>query len=150
MHVFCDDYITSRSTLKMFVEQYEIAISNKVQKKLHADCESKRKVIKYLSPFPREEQFQKVCINRIFDIVQNEIKKMWSCNVQLIYVDSRFGIERYEVFQSGTLDNSFHMNFTFTVEYRPTGSYLSCNCQKFECKGLLCVHIMKVLHRNDI
>ncbi|XP_073133343.1 protein FAR-RED IMPAIRED RESPONSE 1-like [Henckelia pumila] len=43
MHAYYDGYVHSMSTLKQFVEQYEITTSNKIRKEFRADFESKSK-----------------------------------------------------------------------------------------------------------
>ncbi|KAL8525019.1 hypothetical protein ACS0TY_014584 [Phlomoides rotata] len=60
MHVFFDDFVHSRSTLKQFVEQYDIPIGNKIQKEFQTDFQSKNKVIKCITHFAWEKQFQKM------------------------------------------------------------------------------------------
>ncbi|KAL8548964.1 hypothetical protein ACS0TY_008015 [Phlomoides rotata] len=45
------------------------------------------------------------------------------------------GIERYRVLERSILNDYFLKEFTYTVEWRPLGAYISCNCRKFEFKG---------------
>ncbi|KAH6771945.1 hypothetical protein C2S51_010349 [Perilla frutescens var. frutescens] len=148
MHSFFDNYIDSRSSLKQFVEQYEIAVCDKVYIEMRADYDSKTRVIKCFSIFKWEEQFQKTYTNNIFQLIQNEIKGMWVCditNVPIIGED----VEIFEVVDSGMM-SKYHKQYTFTVEYRPKGEYLDCDCKKFNLKGILCRHIFKVLVKKNI
>ncbi|KAL8508086.1 hypothetical protein ACS0TY_018585 [Phlomoides rotata] len=69
MHVYFDDFVHLKSTLKQFVEQYDVSIGNKIQKKFQADFPSKNK------------QFQKAYTNSIFSLVQDQIKHMLYCHV---------------------------------------------------------------------
>ncbi|KAL8521806.1 hypothetical protein ACS0TY_012099 [Phlomoides rotata] len=55
MHVYFDEFIHSRSTLKPFMEQYDIAIRNKIQKEFVADFQSKNKIITCITHFPWEK-----------------------------------------------------------------------------------------------
>ncbi|KAL8503315.1 hypothetical protein ACS0TY_022162 [Phlomoides rotata] len=48
------------------------------------------------------------------------------------------------------INNFYFREFTFTVEWRPVGAYINCNCRKFEFKGVLCCHILKVMCQKDI
>ncbi|KAL8483959.1 hypothetical protein ACS0TY_026593 [Phlomoides rotata] len=54
MHAYSDDFFHSRSTLKQFVEQYNIAIGNKIQKEFQASFQSKNNVIKCITRFAWE------------------------------------------------------------------------------------------------
>ncbi|KAG6403237.1 hypothetical protein SASPL_135454 [Salvia splendens] len=56
MHTFFDGYVNSRSTLKLFAEQYEIGIHNKLQKEMHADYKSKCLMLKPVTTFQWEKQ----------------------------------------------------------------------------------------------
>ncbi|KAL8456719.1 hypothetical protein ACS0TY_034822 [Phlomoides rotata] len=55
------------------MEQYEVAISKKIQKEFMVDYDSKMKVKKCKTNFPWERQFQKDYTNAIFGKVQEEI-----------------------------------------------------------------------------
>lgn len=148
MHAFFDGYVNSRSTLKTFVEQYEIAMTDKIRKEMLADYQSKFVTIRCQSEFRWEEQFAKAYTNNVFELLQKEIKKMWNCNVQEVSfggVNEENGVERFEV-----LENQFPKNYSFTVEYQSGGEYISCNCRKMEFKGILYVHILKVLVYKNI
>ncbi|XP_052209300.1 protein FAR-RED IMPAIRED RESPONSE 1-like [Diospyros lotus] len=81
MHAFFDGYVHSMSTFKQFVEQYEIAMSTKIQKEFLADYDSKYKVIKCISEFDWEIQFQQAYTNSMFKLVQNEIRRLLYCHV---------------------------------------------------------------------
>ncbi|KAL8534904.1 hypothetical protein ACS0TY_010806 [Phlomoides rotata] len=60
------------------------------------------------------------------------------------------GIEQFKVLERSIVNKFYLREFTYTVEYRPNGSHISCYCKKFEFKGILCCHIMKVMAQKDI
>ncbi|KAL8511588.1 hypothetical protein ACS0TY_018121 [Phlomoides rotata] len=60
------------------------------------------------------------------------------------------GIEQFKVLERSIMNNFYLGEFTYTVEYKPNGSYISCDCKKFKFKGILCCHIMKVMALKDI
>ncbi|XP_058006625.1 protein FAR-RED IMPAIRED RESPONSE 1-like [Hevea brasiliensis] len=74
MHGYFDGYVNSMSTLKQFVEQYEIAMCDKNEKEFYADFKSKNTVLNCIYVFEWEQQFQKAFTNSIFKLVQEEIK----------------------------------------------------------------------------
>ncbi|KAL8511904.1 hypothetical protein ACS0TY_018372 [Phlomoides rotata] len=81
MHAYFDEFVHSRSTLKYFMEQYDMAIGNKIQKEFIVDFQSKNKVVKCVSTFRWEKQFQWVYTNSIFKLVQEKINWMMYCQV---------------------------------------------------------------------
>ena len=156
--LFFDGYVHSMSTLKQFVEQYEIAMSTKIQKEFLADYDSKCKVIKCISEFDWEIQFQQAYTNSIFKLVQNEIRRLLYCHVippteeeaRAATTTEEVGIEKHKIMERCILNNWYHKEFIYTVEYRENGDYLSCNCKKFEFKGIPCCHIFKLMSFKDM
>ncbi|XP_050232898.1 protein FAR-RED IMPAIRED RESPONSE 1-like [Mercurialis annua] len=63
------------STLKQFVEQYEVAITDKLHKELLVDFESKNKIVKCISDFSFES-WNGMEKDKIFKTVQNFLKKL--------------------------------------------------------------------------
>ncbi|KAF2316941.1 hypothetical protein GH714_007249 [Hevea brasiliensis] len=156
MHAHCDGYVNSMSTLKQFVEQYEIAMCDKIEKEFYADFKSKNTVVNCISVFKWEEQFQKAFTNSIFQLVQEEIKRMWYCHViqptdeGRHEADNEPGIKRHKIMEKSIINNWYRREFVYDVEYRENGQYFSCNCKKFESKGILCCHIMRLMSLKDI
>ncbi|KAF2283949.1 hypothetical protein GH714_017528 [Hevea brasiliensis] len=111
MHAYFDGYVNSMSTLKQFVEQYEIAMCDKNEKEFYADFKSKNTVVNCISVFEWEQQFQKAFTNSIFKLVQEEIKQMWYCHViqpteeGRREADNELGIERYKIMEKSIINN---------------------------------------------
>ncbi|KAG6407476.1 hypothetical protein SASPL_130467 [Salvia splendens] len=124
MHAFFDNYINSRSTLKIFVEQYEICIVDKIRKELQAEYSTKCRPITCVSEFKWESQFAKVYTNNIMELLQKQVKKIWNCNLILLESDSS-SMDRYDITETRTSSkypspNELH----FMVEHRPVGAIL--------------------------
>ncbi|KAL8456732.1 hypothetical protein ACS0TY_034833 [Phlomoides rotata] len=140
------------------MEQYDIAMGNKIQKEFQADFQSKNKVIKCVSEFPWERHFQAAYNNSIFTLVQEQVKHTMYCHVMPQTEDDRASqdlnpdvqIEKIKILERSIQHNTFLREFTYTVEWRPRGEYINYNCRKFEFKGILCCHIMKVLAQKNI
>ncbi|XP_042027102.1 protein FAR-RED IMPAIRED RESPONSE 1-like [Salvia splendens] len=150
MHAFFDGYIHSKSTLKGFVEQYEICIVDKIQKELQAEYLTKCKPITCASEFKWEAQFAKAYTNNIMKLFQTEVKTIWNCN--LIPLESDGSVfDSYDITETRTLSMyPSSMELHFIVQHRPAGGYFKCNCKKFESMGILCCHILKVLVFKNI
>ncbi|KAL8464292.1 hypothetical protein ACS0TY_033986 [Phlomoides rotata] len=71
------------------MEQYDIAMGNKIQKKFQADFQSKNKVIKCVLEFPWERHFQAAYNNSIFTLVQEQVKHTMYCHVMPQTEDDR-------------------------------------------------------------
>ncbi|KAL8511803.1 hypothetical protein ACS0TY_018296 [Phlomoides rotata] len=127
------------------MEQYDITIGNKIQKEFVADFHSKNKIITCITHFSWEKQFQKVYTNSIFGLVQDQIKRMYYCHVVPASSEdaskefSDLGIEHFRILERIILNDYYVKEFTYTVEWSPNGAYISCNCRKFEFKGILFV-----------
>ncbi|KAL8530644.1 hypothetical protein ACS0TY_007618 [Phlomoides rotata] len=140
------------------MEQYDIAMGNKIQKEFQADFQSKNKVIKCVLEFPWERQFQAAYTNSIFTLVQEQVKHTIYCHVMAQNEDDQASqdsnpdvhIEKIKVLERSIQHNTFLREFTYMVEWRPRGEYINYNFRKFEFKGILCCHIMKVLAQKNI
>lgn len=135
MHAFFDGYISRCSTLKTFVEQYEIAFSAKFQKERDANFQSKNTMLKLVSHYPWERQFRSVYTNQMFAKFQQEIRRLLYCNVVTQVSDPARGVETISVTDKSGDRELFPRNFAYTVEYKGEGEYFSCNCRMFESMG---------------
>jgi hypothetical protein len=72
MNVFFDGYLHSSTTLKVFVEQFEIALQNKVEKEILSDFECFKGKLECSSSSPMEKQFQEAYTHEIFKRVRIE------------------------------------------------------------------------------
>ncbi|XP_024634837.2 protein FAR-RED IMPAIRED RESPONSE 1-like [Medicago truncatula] len=76
MNSFFDGYVSSKTTLKQSVEQYDNALKDKIEKENIADFRSFNTVISCISHFGFEFQFQKAFTNAKFQEFQLEIASM--------------------------------------------------------------------------
>lgn len=77
---FFDGYVNSKTSLKQFVEQYDNALRDKIEKENKADFSSFNTTIVCISHFGFELQFQKSFINEKFKEFQVEVASMMYCN----------------------------------------------------------------------
>ncbi|KAK1588204.1 hypothetical protein Q3G72_020919 [Acer saccharum] len=73
MHALFDGYVNSKTSLKQFVEQYENALRDKVEKEKHADFNSLNTQIPCVTHYAIEKQFQAVYTNAKFREFQQEV-----------------------------------------------------------------------------
>ena len=72
MNAFFDGYLHSSTTLKVFVEQLENALRNKVENEILSNFECFQGKLEYSLSSPMEKQFQKVYTHEIFKRVRIE------------------------------------------------------------------------------
>jgi hypothetical protein len=70
MNAFFDGYLHSSTTLKVFVEQFEKAMRNKVEKEILSDFEYFKGKLECSSSSPMEKQFQEAYTHEIFKRVR--------------------------------------------------------------------------------
>ncbi|XP_016463815.1 protein FAR1-RELATED SEQUENCE 5-like [Nicotiana tabacum] len=75
MHAFFDGIITRQSTLKLFVQQYELAIRAKFEKELEAEYRSRCFKPKCLSEVASEEKLQACYTREVFEYFQVQFKE---------------------------------------------------------------------------
>ncbi|KAL8481208.1 hypothetical protein ACS0TY_027112 [Phlomoides rotata] len=138
MHAYFDEFVHSRSTLKMFMEQYDMAMGNKIQKEFITDFQSKNKL-------------SNVYTHSIFKLVQEQINRMMYCQViPSEEVSNETEVVVINVFERSIVNNYFWKECTYTVRWREIGEHISCKCRKFEFRGILCCHIMVVMAQKNI
>ena len=72
MNAFFDGYLHSSTTLKLFMEQFENAMLNKVENEILSDFECFKDKLECSSSSPLEKQFQEAYTHEIFKRVQIE------------------------------------------------------------------------------
>uniref|UniRef100_A0A2N9F4S1 Protein FAR1-RELATED SEQUENCE n=1 Tax=Fagus sylvatica TaxID=28930 RepID=A0A2N9F4S1_FAGSY len=81
MNAFFDGYVHSSTTLKVFVEQFEKAMRNKVEKEILSDFECFKGKLECSSSSPMEKQFQEAYTHEIFKRVRLEFAGRQGCIV---------------------------------------------------------------------
>ncbi|XP_022891821.1 protein FAR-RED IMPAIRED RESPONSE 1-like [Olea europaea var. sylvestris] len=147
MNVFFDGYVHSKTSLKQFVEQYERALRNKVEKEFQADFKSYSQMVPCATSFEMEKQFQLVYTISKFKEVQDEF-------VGKIYCDVASEVERldwvkYEVRES-TVYLKGRKKKTFLISFQRDTSEVMCSCHLFEFQGVICRHAITVFDRNEL
>ncbi|XP_022842001.1 protein FAR-RED IMPAIRED RESPONSE 1-like [Olea europaea var. sylvestris] len=147
MHAFFDGYIHSKTTLKQFVEQYEQALRNKVEKEFQADFKSFSQMEPCASRYEIEKQFQAVYTISKFKEVQEEFTGKMYCN--LVSVSEGLSGATYEV-REDVIHDEHSKKKSFFVSVERDKCEITCSCHNFEFRGIICRHMIVVLARNDV
>jgi len=147
MNAFFDGYVNSKTSLKLFVEQYERALRCKVEKEFQADFKSYSQMVPCATRYCMEKQFQEVYTISKFKEFQEELIGKVYCDIISIevgYVGTRYEVQEVIIF------NEITKKKKFTVMFEGEKCYIVCSCHLFEFRGILCRHALSVLIRNDV
>jgi hypothetical protein len=142
MNSFFDGYVNSKTSLKQFVEQYDNALRDKIEKENRADFGSFNTVIACLSHFGFESQFQKAFTNAKFIEFQVEVAAMIHCHCLFERSEGLNSI--YSVIESKKKFDKVK-DIMFNVSFNEKDFEIQCMCCLFQFKGILCRHILCVL-----
>ncbi|KAK3205427.1 hypothetical protein Dsin_019473 [Dipteronia sinensis] len=148
MHAFFYGYVNSKTSLKQFVEQYENALRDKVEKEKHADFNYLNTQIPCITHYAIKKQFQAIYTNAKFREFQQEVIGKLYCEVSPCpnnILSANFIVKEYVQVRE---DN--HRSVDFIVHLNEVGCEINCNCRLFESKGILCRHAIAVLIRQGI
>ncbi|XP_022857678.1 protein FAR-RED IMPAIRED RESPONSE 1-like [Olea europaea var. sylvestris] len=148
MNAFFDGYVHSKTSLKQFVEQYERALRNKVEKEFQADFKSYSQMVPCVTNYDIEKQYQKVYTITKFREVQTEFIGKVYCDIISVLKGCPNTI--YEVREDVLLYAEHRMKKIFSVSFTRDTCDIACSCHLFEFRGILCRHAIAVLIRNDV
>ncbi|GJN11355.1 hypothetical protein PR202_ga29539 [Eleusine coracana subsp. coracana] len=136
---YFDGWLTSATSLKMFVEQYEEVVKSKLEKETYEDIRSSQMRSPMIRGLPVEEQAAKLYTTEIFQKFLNEIGHSFHCDYAEL--DRNDSVVTYIV--------SEHVNGTNKVDYKAAYDNVEddvwCLCRLFQSKGILCRHALGVL-----
>ncbi|XP_022888998.1 protein FAR1-RELATED SEQUENCE 2-like [Olea europaea var. sylvestris] len=147
MNAFFDGYVHAKTSLKQFVEQYERALRNKVEKEFQADFKSFSQMVPCATTYEMEKQFQSVYTISKFREVQAEFTGKVYCDL-ISASQGHFGMT-YEVREDVVCGNR-RTKKTFRVVLQKDTCDITCSCHLFEFRGIICRHTIAVLIRNDV
>lgn len=143
MNSFFDGYVNSKTTLKQFVEQYDNALRDKIEKEDEVDFWSFSTWIPCVTHFEIEKQFQAVYTNSKFKEFQKEMTGKLYCDI------SRKANEVYDVTEVVFIEEK-SIQVQHKVWFDKEKLDVNCDCRMFEFKGILCKHILSVLMKNQV
>jgi hypothetical protein len=142
MNALFDGYLHSSTTLKVFVEQFENVMRNKVENEILSDFECFKGKLECSSSSPIEKQFQEVYTHEIFKRVRIEFSGRQGCIVEEVV---RGGEEvKYKIQDEAATRRFFEVRFN-NFEY-----LVGCVCRMFKFRGILCRHALFLLSQECV
>ncbi|XP_060958556.1 protein FAR-RED IMPAIRED RESPONSE 1 [Cannabis sativa] len=112
MNTFFDGYVNSKITLKQFVEQYDSALRDKMEKENRADFQSFSTIIPCVTHFAIEKQFQAAYTNTKFKEFQKELIGKIYCGVSCLDESSGlFNVCEAVFFEGVSREVNFKIHF---------------------------------------
>jgi hypothetical protein len=144
----CENAIIDRyvrpgtTTLNQFLEQYDNAVIEMVEKENSADHKSFNEVTPCITHYDIEKQFQLVYTNKKFEEFQEQLKAKIYCYPSLVRQEHSIYVFKVE---EDCKVGEQQLCVVFTVLLKGDGCRVRCTCGRFEFQGILCSHIISVL-----
>ncbi|XP_022871194.1 protein FAR1-RELATED SEQUENCE 9-like [Olea europaea var. sylvestris] len=146
MNTFFNGYVHAKTSLKQFVEQYERALQNKVEKEFIANFKSFSQVLPGATTYEIEKQYQLCYTISKFREVQSEFTGKMYCDL-IFAVEGHMGT-KYEV-REDIVCGERQKKTIFLVWFNREKCEVNCSYHLFEFREILCRHAIVVLIRND-
>lgn len=140
---YFDGVVTTKTTLPVFLEQYETTLRGKLEREAYDDLRSYYSRLTSLSGLPFEEQLMELYTVPMFQAFQDEIKQL--IHVICKEVDRSGNSITYmasELIQGKKVD--------YTVVYNSADKDVWCICRSFPSRGILCSHALSVLKQENV
>lgn len=134
-------HFNRKQPLPKFIEQYYNTLIHFRKKELYEDYRSRQTKPVLLVDMPMLDEAAESYSRLIYQDFEEEFKNQLSCLCEVIGLNG--SILTFKV--SVANKDSYGI-----VDFNPTSSTVSCSCQKFESMGILCMHAIKVLNKNNM
>ncbi|XP_020082392.1 protein FAR1-RELATED SEQUENCE 5-like [Ananas comosus] len=128
-------WVDNHTSIYKFVLQIEKVIETQYDKEDEEDYRMRGGEVKLYSYNPIEVQARDIYTKRNFFEFKEQLR--------LISGHSLLELEKNSLYKTTAIHNP---TMTYTISVNRLAEKVSCNCKMFEFTGLLCSHILKVLH----
>ncbi|XP_028060810.1 protein FAR1-RELATED SEQUENCE 5-like [Camellia sinensis] len=135
-NAFLKDYLNCDHNLMEFFKHFERVLYGKRYKKLEAEYNLCQKLPRVSIPTMMLKQMENIYTKTIFEEFQNEYVQSIEASIVGTIHDSESTIFTIQT----DVDEKKDKNVTMDRD-----GFLSCSCKKFEVKGIVCQHCLKVL-----
>ncbi|WOL08922.1 protein FAR1-RELATED SEQUENCE 9-like [Canna indica] len=141
MNDFYKKYFNTKTSLKVFLTQFELAMASRFEDEVQADSDTLCTKPNLKTASPIEKQASTIYTRAIFNKFQEEFVESLGYNVYKIKdgANRKYSVTRDE----DSLE-------TFIVSYNASKKTASCSCKNFEFSGILCRHILGVFLMIDV
>ena len=149
INAFFDGCVKPSTTLKQFVDQYDLALQKKVENDTLADFNSFNSKLPCITFLPFGEKFQKVYTIAKFKEVQHEVISRIYCTVSIL--TKKGAICTYQVIEqvrvnNGDVESAYVKVVTYAVyfieDFNEDELEVKCTYDSFESRGILCIYAL--------
>ncbi|XP_042448102.1 protein FAR1-RELATED SEQUENCE 6-like [Zingiber officinale] len=148
---FFDGIVYSNTTMRQFIEQYDIVLETKVEKEDQVDLQTFNSWVPCITHFDLEKQFQQLYTIDKFKEFQQELVAKLYCEVLL--ADGTDGASEYDVSEDvvvGDNEDQHRRMVHYKVHFNDGDCEVQCTCRAFEFRGIICRHIISALVKKQI
>ncbi|XP_021848797.2 protein FAR1-RELATED SEQUENCE 6-like [Spinacia oleracea] len=157
---FLKGYVDRNTYLYQFVQSYLKAMAKKAMDE-HSTYRSDQRFIRQLATvFHVETLFRKIYTDRAYSLVQEEVRKICyktvtvsrtiTCDsgtiIEYIFYDRKWIKPK----NSRAAEILTENRVQYVVTYHSSTHEAYCQCKGFECKGILCRHVIKVYDMKGV
>ncbi|KAG6401948.1 hypothetical protein SASPL_138816 [Salvia splendens] len=146
---FFDGYVHKHTSLKEFLDKYDMVLQRKYLKEAMGDVESRNLASELKTGSNFELQLSKVYTKEMFEKCQIEVEGMYSCfNIKQVAKNGlilTFVVEEQQEAEANEKEVRH-----YEVLYETTQVEVRCICGLFNFKGYLCRHALSVLSHNGV
>ncbi|KAF8406970.1 hypothetical protein HHK36_006091 [Tetracentron sinense] len=142
MNSFFKDWVNKHTTLRDFVEKYDMALQKRRELEIRQDYKSSTEQPIRSSRSKMEKQLSNVFTHKMFKKFQRELIETISCYTKLVEHDG--STKKYEI------TNDSNMKKKYVVSYVEDEQLAKCTCCKFEFEGIVCQHIFIVFKLEHV
>jgi hypothetical protein len=155
MNAFFYGYVKPSTTLKQFVDKYDVALRKKVENEALADFKSFNSKLPCVTFYPFEKKFQEVYTIAKFKEVQHEIIDIIYCIVSLLTKEGAvctYQVNEQVRVKNSDVEDAYVKVVTYVVYFNEDEDNfeVKCTCDSFESRGILCRHVFSVLSAHNI
>ncbi|KAJ4960205.1 hypothetical protein NE237_020115 [Protea cynaroides] len=149
IYVFFYGYVHQKTSLKEFLDKYELTLHKKYEIESKLDFESRHRKPVLKTKCSYERQLSEVYTHSMFKKFQHEVEDMVLCfNTSQVNADGP--IIKYIVKEHYAGGANGKMIRDYEVLYNSAEAEVSCICNWFSLKGYLCRHALSVLDYNNV
>jgi MULE transposase domain/FAR1 DNA-binding domain/SWIM zinc finger len=141
LEAFFDGYIMPETTIKTFIEQYDMAMKLRIDREAYDDFRSFQQSPQVLSGLTFEDQIAKLYTINVFQKFQDQVRQLMHVNCK--EVSRTASMVTYTV---TVLSKDRRVDYR--VVFNSSEKDVWCVCRSFQFKGILCSHALAVLRQE--
>ncbi|XP_057251444.1 protein FAR1-RELATED SEQUENCE 1-like [Beta vulgaris subsp. vulgaris] len=142
---FFKAFVNLNTSLKEFVDQYSLALGKRANDEENETFRSINKPTMCFTEYVSESVFQRLYTSKKFEEFQDQVRLVTYTSTTKFQDDGRVCV--YDVV---TKKAKWPRRQNFKVTFDRDSYDVKCECKNFEFRGILCCHVVRVYHEEDV